>query len=705
MKKIYLFIIVFLYCTNVFSQTNWIQTNGPKFASIYYVTFNQQGNIYSGPDGAGIYYSTNSGASWINMPNSFVRVKTIAFGLNNYIFSGMDFPGASNSGLFRSTDNGNNWYTITTYPTECVFHLGNGLIMAGIYNGIMKSTNNGINWVSITTALENSSINTIDTSGMFIFAGGYLNGKIFRSSDSGNTWQRVYYTGFNDNITKIKTGPNNTVYAGIGGHGLFYTTNYGINWIQMNFGSSNAPLDIEINNGIIYCADNYYIFYTTNNGTNWLQMGNCVPYGNNSFTDFALRNTNEIYIGSLGSNAGLFKKFSVNKCEKLSSDFINSCITAITTLPSGEVFAGSRNSYIYRSTNSGTSWEIMNTSLSSYQINCMCVDSLHNIYAGTQNGYYRSTNSGINWSFVNSVFNNKEVYRMLCSKNGTLFASTWYGPVYKSLDNGANWVSVLNISEANIAVSPLGILFACSENDADLYKSVDNGNNWQLISHWAPFYIISSMIGCPNGNVFLGTINGTYMSTNLGDNWIVIPVLDETNLFAVNKYGHMYAYDQYRKSIYRSTNNGLPGTWTDFTSGLPANIIYGISIDRYDYLYAGTYGRGVYRTSVTTGSIINEISPFSFYLSQNYPNPFNPDTKIKFDVPASNLTLSGAKGLNVKLKIYDILGREIATLVNDKLSPGTYEVEWDASCYPSGVYFYKLITADFTETRKMVLVK
>lgn len=91
----------------------------------------------------------------------------------------------------------------------------------------------------------------------------------------------------------------------------------------------------------------------------------------------------------------------------------------------------------------------------------------------------------------------------------------------------------------------------------------------------------------------------------------------------------------------------------------------------------------------------NEI-PEKFSLSQNYPNPFNPKTNIKFQI---------AKSGNVKLTVFDILGREIAVLVNQQLIPGTYEVNWDGSNYPSGVYFYRLTVGDFTQTRKMVLIK
>jgi hypothetical protein len=115
-------------------------------------------------------------------------------------------------------------------------------------------------------------------------------------------------------------------------------------------------------------------------------------------------------------------------------------------------------------------------------------------------------------------------------------------------------------------------------------------------------------------------------------------------------------------------------------------------------------------------NIIGENIPSEFNLYQNYPNPFNPSTKIKFQIPLSR-GVSKGRGVLAKLIIYDILGREIAVLVNEQFRPGTYEVNWSAtggaSNYPSGVYFYKLTAGDpstgseqsFTETRKMILLK
>jgi len=94
--------------------------------------------------------------------------------------------------------------------------------------------------------------------------------------------------------------------------------------------------------------------------------------------------------------------------------------------------------------------------------------------------------------------------------------------------------------------------------------------------------------------------------------------------------------------------------------------------------------------------------PQTFALLQNYPNPFNPTTKIRFSIPVFAETGSHR---NVTMRIYDALGREIETLVNEQLNPGTYEVDWNALNYPSGVYFYSLTAGTFTQTKKMVMIK
>ena len=164
--------------------------------------------------------------------------------------------------------------------------------------------------------------------------------------------------------------------------------------------------------------------------------------------------------------------------------------------------------------------------------------------------------------------------------------------------------------------------------------------------------------------------------------------------------------------IKRTTNGGT--NWISNTIGI-------YTLQSVDFINADTgWISGLYGTilKTTNGGGPISIKPIStripnrFILYQNYPNPFNPSTKINFEIPL-NKGGGFSRGLFTRLTIYDLLGREVTTLVNEQLKPGTYEVEWDATNYPSGVYFYKLIVTDasaslstsYSETKRMVLIK
>ncbi len=141
----------------------------------------------------------------------------------------------------------------------------------------------------------------------------------------------------------------------------------------------------------------------------------------------------------------------------------------------------------------------------------------------------------------------------------------------------------------------------------------------------------------------------------------------------------------------------------------------GTTSESHSYSYTDenlTAGKYLYRLKQIdfdgTFSYSNEVEinlamPQTFSLGQNYPNPFNPSTKIKYTIP--NVTLSGVEGSRVVLKVYDVLGKAIATLVNEEKRAGVYEIDFNASSLPSGVYFYKLQASSFSETKKLILMK
>jgi hypothetical protein len=116
-----------------------------------------------------------------------------------------------------------------------------------------------------------------------------------------------------------------------------------------------------------------------------------------------------------------------------------------------------------------------------------------------------------------------------------------------------------------------------------------------------------------------------------------------------------------------------------------------------------------YASLITSAEEDEKTLPLEFSLGQNYPNPFNPTTKIKFVIPAVETLPSSAgkraTSLQTKLAVFDLLGREVATLLNKPMNAGVYEVEFDASDLPSGIYFYTLNFANYSDTKKMVLIK
>jgi hypothetical protein len=154
----------------------------------------------------------------------------------------------------------------------------------------------------------------------------------------------------------------------------------------------------------------------------------------------------------------------------------------------------------------------------------------------------------------------------------------------------------------------------------------------------------------------------------------------------------------------------------NFELGSKRRYIKNIGIDTSYNLYGNAscskylLGCVINGTLYGDTSFITGINPISteilkdFMLYQNFPNPFNPTTKIKFDIPLSPLYERGVGGF-ISLKVFDILGHEVSTLVNEQLKPGTYEVEFDGSNYASGVYYYQLTAGEFKETKKMVIIK
>jgi hypothetical protein len=174
-----------------------------------------------------------------------------------------------------------------------------------------------------------------------------------------------------------------------------------------------------------------------------------------------------------------------------------------------------------------------------------------------------------------------------------------------------------------------------------------------------------------------------------------------TYLFAGTPYGNYY--DSLCGGVYLSTNNGTSWSEASSDSRISATALaVGSCGTNGTYIFAGTSSYGVWKRPlmemITSVPSFASNMPHGISLAQNYPNPFNPTTSIGFRV-------SGLGSRWVRLAVYDLLGREVAVLVDEEKPPGNHEVQFDASKLSSGVYFYRMQAGIFAETRRMMLVK
>jgi hypothetical protein len=333
---------------------------------------------------------------------------------------------------------------------------------------------------------------------------------------------------------------------------------------------------------------------------------------------------------------------------------VNALIISGTTL-----FAGTwGGSGIYRSTDNGLSWTSANFGLTNNGVHALAVSDT-NLFAGTSIGVFRSTDNGSNWT--------KKSYDLdfetmsLCFLSTNLFAGTYNGGVFLSTDYGVSWTSANSGMSGwwftALVVSGMNIFAARAYDDVHggggVFISTNTGISWATINDGLP-HVNNYVLAVSGAKIFVGTYNDVLFSINNGSSWI------STNL----TYGA---------------------------------ISFAVSDT---FLFAGTSGDGIWKRPlsemVTTVKDNENNIPMRFSLSQNFPNPFNPSTTISFTLPSKSF---------VSLKVFDMLGREVATIISEIMTEGTYSRQWNAGNKPSGVYFYCLQTDSFTETKKLVLVK
>lgn len=377
-------------------------------------------------------------------------------------------------------------------------------------------------------------------------------------------------------------------------------------------------------------------------------------------------------------------------------------------------FVAADNGYVLKTTNSGTNWTLINTGANTALNQVVFVNSTTG-FAETSSHIIRTSDVGITWN--SSITGGETVMSFVSPNTGYALKTNALQETISRTDNsGLNWTYVdslplpglylwSKIWFTNQFTGYVGGSVSMTQGASSfIYKTTDSGNNWTCVHgnygmYYAvlyDIYFLNDMLGFALDNIV-----GFYYfhkTTNAGQNWVVINIPQQMNSVRFTDVNNGWLCGANGGILY-SSNGG--SNWSLQASGVSVTLNEHYMLNQNTGWIVGNNGV-ILKTTNGGPSAINPISnevPSVYSLYQNYPNPFNPNTKIKFDIPAVETIHE------LSLRIYDILGREVAVLVDEQLKPGSYEVEWDASNYPSGVYIYRLKTGSFSETKKMILLK
>lgn len=386
------------------------------------------------------------------------------------------------------------------------------------------------------------------------------------------------------------------------------------------------------------------------------------------------------------------------------SSFTNGEMVYTIVRNAGSIFAGTVGGKIYRSDDSGLSWVRINNDMTAGWIWSLCFkDGV--LYASTERGIYRLAEG----KWINAGMNDTVDVRALAVQNAKLYAGTWGRGIYVSSDDGATWSAMNEGLVGNDAVQALefddaGNLYAGTFNGG-LFKCEAGGQSWvnypvgsNIV--WALEYSGGSLYAALYGD-------GIYSSADGGISWSRFEDVDMPYAYSIvaDESGVIYA-SSWTNGVYCTVNSGA--SWTPLGmggSGVSALMVSGSGASgsslrksaKLRTAYAGTKEGKIYALTLSpTGVSTDNTVPAEFSLKQNYPNPFNPTTTIEFAVPADG---------QYSLKVYNMLGQEVAVLINGVVKAGAHSVNFNASKLASGVYLYKLSGTGVGEVKKMMLIK
>ena len=393
------------------------------------------------------------------------------------------------------------------------------------------------------------------------------------------------------------------------------------------------------------------------------------------------------------------------------------CIEALSAstafVGGGGPGSGGGNAKIYRTTNGGQNWSVVYTAAGTASYwNAIHFFDAQNAVAfsdppspGSRFLIVKSTDAGVTWTPIANQpvpntgeygLQNMYFYDGLNGWFGTglIDTSGSAGRVFRTTDGGTTWAGYASGNTGYVSdvrfVSPL-VGIRASYSAPFLTRSTNGGQTWTTVTN------------LPVANI-ASVVSGTGVNTSNGSQLWVDGFTQTGDRFILTSVDGGITWQQ-------QTLPALPASRLPFLSAVSFGSLndsvraFGATID-FDTLAGGQILTYRQRIGYVTGVDEHTNVPSEYRLLQNYPNPFNPVTNFQFSIPNSQSAGGETRqGQLLTLKVFDILGREVVTLLNEAKQPGVYTVSWDASGMASGMYFYRLSTTDFVATRKLMLVR
>jgi len=381
---------------------------------------------------------------------------------------------------------------------------------------------------------------------------------------------------------------------------------------------------------------------------------------------------------------------------------------SISVLSDNRIFVGTESDGLFYSPDNGATW--ITITFPYKKTGMVYKTNSGDLYVDASfNGLYRSKNETGNWELVG--FQDVEIDRMFEHANGNLLfhISAYNNAVYSSVytfylskDNGLSWKS---LPSQNSFSKSLGLGVAIHPNKTiyigtyqGLYKSSD-GESW---SYCEPGTVYATVVRS-NGLIYFTTSNEIRITMDNGTALGIVPITQTpfvaTKIFKDQQENLFAETSDYTSSyLYKNTNGTTTWNLLGELSGVNNHAyVKQIQMNSFgDIFYVDNGALFKINRTVTDVAKDSYSQPTEFHLFQNYPNPFNPFTTISYSLPHNSF---------VTLKMYNIVGQEIKTLVNEEKFSGTYSVGFDGSDISSGMYLYTLQAGYFSQSKKLLLLK